>query len=184
MLLLELRILSMENARGFEVRGEGWGPRGRVGSMGSGMLRKGRNRKGLVMGRVGGGEAMVEPEEEWKEVESGERGELTEDSGESHTLIRGEEARPGSTASCSILTVLGTRLCCLDTNMALCGGGVSACTVLTRLEDVTLSAQLSCTPPCLNPQLRHQLASHWSRRRPMGGGPWRVIDVSAAADTG
>ena len=111
----------MENARGFEVRGEGWGPRGRVGSMGSGMLRKGRNRKGLVMGSEGGGEAMVEPEEEWKEVESGERGELTEDSGESHTLIRGEEeARPGSTASCSILTVVGTRLCCLDTNMALC----------------------------------------------------------------
>ena len=122
MLLLELRILSMENARGFEVRGEGWGPRGREGSRGSGMLRKGRNRKGLVMGREGGGEAMVEPEEEWKEVESGERGELTEDSGESHTLIRGEPApaRSGDTASCSILTVVGTRLCCLDTNMAPC----------------------------------------------------------------
>ena len=110
-----LRILSIENARGLEVRGEGWGPRGSRGR--PGMVRNGLNRKGLVRGKEhGGGEARVEPE--WNEEESGDRGEEAEDPGESHTLIRGEPASEvrGSGSEGSILMRLGD--CCLVTSMS------------------------------------------------------------------
>ena len=40
---------------------------------------------------MGGGDAMVDPDEEWNEVESGDLGELTDDSGESQTLMIGDE---------------------------------------------------------------------------------------------
>ena len=51
----------MENARGLLVRGEGWVPRG---SSGRGMLRNGRKRNGLEIGSEGGGDAIVDPDEE------------------------------------------------------------------------------------------------------------------------
>ena len=98
----ELRMLSMENARGLEGRGEGWEARGRRGR---GMLRKGRKRKGLAMGfaREGGGEEMMEPEEEWNDVESGDLGDEAEDAGESQTLMMGELVSLLSGVSCSTL---------------------------------------------------------------------------------
>ena len=85
----ELRMLSMENARGFDGRGEGWGPRGRRGR---GMLRKGRKRKGLAMGFAsdGGGEDIMEPDDEWNDEDSGDLGDEAEDAGESQTLMMGE----------------------------------------------------------------------------------------------
>lgn len=60
---LELKILSMEKAKGFAGRGEGCVGKG---SSGNGMLKKGRNKNGFGIGvdREGGGEEMVEPEEE------------------------------------------------------------------------------------------------------------------------
>ena len=98
---LELRMLSMEKARGLEGRGEGWEPRGRRGR---GMLRKGRKRKGLAMGfaREGGGEEIMEPEEEWNDEDRGDLGDEAEDAGESQTLMMGElvsllSASPSST---------------------------------------------------------------------------------------
>ena len=59
--LLELRMLSIENARGLLVRGEGWVP---IGRSGSGILRNGRKRNGFEIGSVGGGDAIVDPDEE------------------------------------------------------------------------------------------------------------------------
>ena len=86
---LELRMLSMEKARGLEGRGEGWEPRG---SRGRGMLRKGRKRKGLAIGfaREGGGEEIMEPEEEWNDEDRGDLGDEADDAGESQTLMIGE----------------------------------------------------------------------------------------------
>ena len=112
-----LRILSIEKARGLEVRGEGWGPRGSSGR--PGIVRNGLNRKGLVRGREqGGGEARVEPE--WNEEDSGDSGEEAEDPGESHTLMRGEpasEAR-GSGSEGSILMRPDPGDCGLVTSMS------------------------------------------------------------------
>ena len=74
------------------------------------MLRKGRKRKGLEMGSEGcggGGEAIVDPDEEWNDEDNGDLGELTEDSGESQTLIIGEHV---SLRSGSSILIFGTRL--------------------------------------------------------------------------
>ena len=113
-----LRILSIENARGLEVRGEGWGPRGSRGR--PGMVRNGLKRNGLVRGREqGGGEARVEPE--WNEEDSGDIGEEAEDPGESHTLIRGDPASEvlGSGSCGSILMRPEPGDCVLVTSMSL-----------------------------------------------------------------
>ena len=107
-------MLSIENASGLLVRGEGWLPRG---SKGRGMLRKGRKRKGLDIGSEGcggGGEAMVDPDDEWNDEDNGDLGELTEDSGESQTLMIGEHvSRSGSS-----IFIFGTRLE-FDSNMII-----------------------------------------------------------------
>jgi len=63
---LELKILSMEKASGFTGRGEGCGG---MGSSGKGMLKNGRNKNGFgidigVGKEEGGGEEIVEPEDE------------------------------------------------------------------------------------------------------------------------
>ena len=64
--LFELKILSIENARGFAGSGEGWVGKG---SRGRGILKNGRNRKGFGIGigagnDEGGGEEIVEPDDE------------------------------------------------------------------------------------------------------------------------
>ena len=56
----DLRILSIENVKGFDEGGEGWGR----GSRGRGILKKGRKRKGFGIWWIGGGDDKVDPEEE------------------------------------------------------------------------------------------------------------------------
>ena len=60
---LELNILSIEKASGFAGKGDGCVGKG---SSGNGMLKKGRNKNGFGIGvcREGGGEEIVEPEDE------------------------------------------------------------------------------------------------------------------------
>ena len=63
---LELRILSIEKASGFAGRGDGCVGKG---SSGKGMLKNGRNKNGFgidmgVAREEGGGDEMVEPEDE------------------------------------------------------------------------------------------------------------------------
>ena len=84
------------------------------------MFRNGRNKNGLVNGNegAGGGEAIVDPDEEWNDVDRGDLGELTDDSGESQTLMIGEDV---SLRSGSSIFILGTRLFwAFDSNMAYC----------------------------------------------------------------
>ena len=56
------------------------------------MFRKGRKRKGLAMGFgiEGGGEDIIEPEEEWNDDDRGDLGDEAEEAGESQTLMMGE----------------------------------------------------------------------------------------------
>ena len=61
-----LKILSIEKASGFAGRGDGCVGKG---SSGKGILKKGRNKNGFGIGigvgkEEGGGEEIVEPEEE------------------------------------------------------------------------------------------------------------------------
>ena len=82
------------------------------------MFRNGRNKNGFVKGNegAGGGEAIVDPDEEWNDVDRGDLGELTDDSGESQTLMIGEDV---SLLSGSSIFILGTRLFWVfDSNMA------------------------------------------------------------------
>ena len=82
------------------------------------MFRNGRNKNGFVSGSEGGGEAIVDPDEEWNDVDSGDLGELTDDSGESQTLMIGDDV---SLRSGSSIFILGTKLFWLfDSNMAQC----------------------------------------------------------------
>ena len=69
------------------------------------MLRKGRKRKGLAMGFAseGGGEDIMEPDEEWNDVDNGDLGDEAEDAGESQTLMMGELVSLLSVSPCSIL---------------------------------------------------------------------------------
>ena len=133
------------------------------------MFRNGRNKKGFVKGNegAGGGEAIVDPDEEWNDVDRGDLGELTDDSGESQTLMIGEDV---SLRSGSSIFILGTRLfwVVFDSNMAYCLQNIDVtlglmpsnvfCVchykfdvfntrVLIRLEDVTNSQTVSIQAP-------------------------------------
>ena len=160
------------------------------------MFRNGRNKNGFVNGNegAGGGEAIVDPDEEWNDVDRGDLGELTDDSGESQTLMIGEDV---SLRSGSSIFILGTRLFWVfDSNMAYCLQNIDVtlglmpsnvfCVchykfdvfntrVLIRLEDVTNSQ----TQPSQS-KLRQTLASDWTTG-PTNERRACVIDVSVGS---
>ena len=178
-------MLSMEKARGLEGRGEGWEVRGRRGR---GMLRKGRKRKGLAMGfaREGGGEEIMEPEEEWNDEDRGDLGDEADDAGESQTLMIGELVSLLSASPSS--TLIPPTVWCLETegstdNIASLSQSSSLsedCSphwprVFTQLEDVTSPSSILVLTVSLSPvSPRHLIGRH--------GRPMRVKLVLVSAN--
>ena len=168
----------MEKARGFEGRGEGWEARG---SNGRGMFRKGRKRKGLAMGfgRDGGGEEIMEPEEEWNDEDRGDLGEEADDAGESQTLMIGELVSLLSASPSS--TLIPPTVWCLETEGSTDNiSSLSHCSphwprVFTQLEDVTSPSSILVLTVSLSPvSPRHLIGRH--------GRPIRAKLVSVSAN--
>ena len=57
----------------------------------------------MGFGREGGGEEIMEPEEEWNDEDRGDLGDEADDAGESQTLMIGELVSLLSVTPCSIL---------------------------------------------------------------------------------